>query len=211
MIAGSLPPSVPASFCARIVAELRQLEVETILDTEGEPLNAGLRAGPAAVTPNSSEAEGVVGHEFNDRDDFLSGLRSLVELGANEAVITRPDGCVASLIDSGERRSWEVTAPSLEPVAAVGSGDAFLAGFVGCRFEGRPRPTAFATRSPAAPNRPSISARALSIPTRSSGSSARSRSPSSGRPPRRSAELPPDAPATIAAGSLPLLSSPGRW
>ncbi len=137
VIAGSLPPSVPASFCARMVAELKQLDVETILDTEGEPLLAGLRAGPVAVTPNAREAEGAVGHEFNDTDDLISGVRSLVELGADDAVITRPHGCVGSLLDGDRRRFWEVTAPSLEPVAAVGSGDAFLAGFVGCRFEGR--------------------------------------------------------------------------
>ncbi len=135
MIAGSLPPSVPPSFAARMVEELNELGVETILDTEGEPLVAALRAGPAAVTPNASEAEGAVDHEFNDREDLLAGLRSLIELGAGEAVITREEGCVASLLDGEERRTYEVTAPSLEPVAAVGSGDAFLAGFVACRFE----------------------------------------------------------------------------
>ena len=138
VIAGSVPPSVPASFSARMVQELKQLEVETILDAEGEPLVAGLRAGPAAVTPNVREAEGAVGHEFNDRDDFVSGLRSLIELGADEAVITRANGCVASLLAGEARHTWEVRAPSLEPVATVGSGDAFLAGFVACRFEQRP-------------------------------------------------------------------------
>jgi 1-phosphofructokinase family hexose kinase len=138
VIAGSLPPSVPASFAARMVAELKELEVETIVDTEGEPLEAALRAGPAAVTPNAREAEGAVGHEFNDRDDLLSGLRSLIELGAAEAAITREHGCIASVLEGEERRAYEVTAPELEPVASVGSGDAFLAGFVACRFEGRP-------------------------------------------------------------------------
>jgi 1-phosphofructokinase/tagatose 6-phosphate kinase len=138
VIAGSLPPSVPASFAARMVAELKELEVETILDTEGEPLEAALRAGPAAVTPNAREAEGAVGHEFNDRDDLISGLHSLIELGAAEAAITREHGCIASVLDGEERRAYEVTAPELEPVASVGSGDAFLAGFVACRFEGRP-------------------------------------------------------------------------
>src|SRR5215210_4220950 len=49
VIAGSLPPSVPAAFAARMVAELKELGVETVLDTEGEPLVAALRAGPAAV------------------------------------------------------------------------------------------------------------------------------------------------------------------
>jgi 1-phosphofructokinase family hexose kinase len=137
VIAGSLPPSVPASFAARMVTDLKALGVETILDTEGEPLVAALRSEPAAVTPNTREAEGAVGHEFNDRDDLLSGLGSLIELGAAEAVITREEGCVATLRDGDELRTYEVTAPSLEPVASVGSGDAFLAGFVACRYEER--------------------------------------------------------------------------
>ena len=139
-IAGSLPPSVPASFSARMVEELKALGVETIVDTEGEPLLASLRAEPAAVTPNVREAEGAVGHEFNDREDLLSGLLSLVELGAADAVITRPEGCVASLLvgeEGEERRAYEVTAPALEPIAAVGSGDAFLAGYVAGRYDGR--------------------------------------------------------------------------
>ena len=136
VIAGSLPPSVPASFAARIVSELKGLDVETVLDSEGEPLVAGLRAGPAVVTPNLSEAEGAAGHEFNDRQDELAGVRELIELGANEAVITREQGCFAALMDGEERRMFEVVAPSLEPVASVGSGDAFLAGFVACRFDG---------------------------------------------------------------------------
>jgi 1-phosphofructokinase/tagatose 6-phosphate kinase len=135
VIAGSLPPSVPAAFAGRMVAELKGLGVETVLDSEGEPLLAALRAQPATVTPNAREAEGAVGHEFNDRDDYLMGIRELIELGANEAVITRPEGCVASLLEGAGRGLFEVTAPAMEPVAAVGSGDAFLAGFVASRFE----------------------------------------------------------------------------
>jgi 1-phosphofructokinase/tagatose 6-phosphate kinase len=138
VIAGSQPPSVPPSFSARMVGELKELGVETILDTEGEPLIAGLRAGPAAVTPNASEAEGAVDHEFNDRDDLIAGVRSLIELGANGAVITQEKGCIASLLEGGERGLYEVTAPAMEPVATVGSGDAFLAGFVAARFDERP-------------------------------------------------------------------------
>ncbi len=136
VIAGSLPPSVPASFCARMIEELKGLGVEAILDTEGEPLEAAMRAGPAAVTPNASEAEGAVGHEFNDREDLLMGVRSLVELGATDAVITQETGCVASVIDGSSRRTYEVRSPELEPVATVGSGDAFLAGFVAARYDG---------------------------------------------------------------------------
>jgi 1-phosphofructokinase/tagatose 6-phosphate kinase len=138
VIAGSIPPSVPASFLGRVVGDLKALGVETILDADGEPLTAALRAGPAAVTPNASEAEGAVGHEFNDRDDLLAGLRELVELGAGEAIITQEEGCFASVLEDSRRCAYEVTAPAMDPVAAVGSGDAFLAGFAAARFDGRP-------------------------------------------------------------------------
>ena len=75
---------------------------------------------------------------INDSEDLLLGLGSLVELGATDAVITQPEGCVASLLDDDDqRRAYEVTAPEVEPVATVGSGDAFLAGFVAARYDGR--------------------------------------------------------------------------
>ena len=133
---GATAAAAVAAAPANFSTDIRSAIVK--LDTEGEPLTAGLRAGPAAVTPNASEAEGAVGHEFNDRDDLLAGLRELVELGAGEALVTKEEGCVASLLDGSERKVYEVTAPALEPIAAVGSGDAFLAGFTAARFDGRP-------------------------------------------------------------------------
>ncbi len=138
VIAGSLPPSVPAEFCARTITELKELGVETVVDTDGEALHASLRAGPAAVTPNAAEAEEAVGHEFNDPDELLAGVRGLTELGAAEAMITSEQGCIAIAGSGDERRAYEVKAPDVEPVSTVGSGDAFLAGYTACRYEGSP-------------------------------------------------------------------------
>jgi fructose-1-phosphate kinase PfkB-like protein len=107
-----------------------------VLDTEGEPMRAGLRAEPAVVAPNADEAEEAVGHEFNDADDLSLGLRGLVEMGAGEAIITREAGCVAIVGEGPERRRFDVQIEALEPVAAVGSGDCFLAGYVAARYEG---------------------------------------------------------------------------
>jgi 1-phosphofructokinase/tagatose 6-phosphate kinase len=58
-------------------------------------------------------------------------------MGAAEATITRPDGCVAAVGEGSERRLLEVHTEPLEPVSTVGSGDAFLAGYVAARYEGR--------------------------------------------------------------------------
>ena len=99
---------------------------------------AGLRAGASVVTPNEREAEELVGQEFADVSDLVHGLSELVRLGAGEAAITRPDGCVAVVGEGVERRFLEVRTEPLEPVSTVGSGDAFLAGYVAARYEDRP-------------------------------------------------------------------------
>jgi 1-phosphofructokinase/tagatose 6-phosphate kinase len=98
---------------------------------------AGLRAGASVVTPNEREAEELVGQEFGDGDDFVHGLSELVRLGAGEAAITRPDGCVAVVGEGTERRMLEVRTKPLEAVSSVGSGDAFLAGYVAALYDGR--------------------------------------------------------------------------
>jgi len=137
VLAGSLPPGAPDELYARLVEDLRERGVTVLLDAEGEPMLAGLRAGASVVTPNEREAEELVGQEFGEPDDLIHGLSELVRLGAGEAAITRPDGCVAVVGAGAERRFLEVRTRSLEPVSTVGSGDAFLAGYVAARHDGR--------------------------------------------------------------------------
>jgi fructose-1-phosphate kinase PfkB-like protein len=88
------------------------------------------------VSPNELEAEGLVGYEFSDEEDRRSAVREMVELGARESIMTLPDGCLALLGEGGERRVYRATLEPLDPVSAVGSGDAFLAGFVAARYGG---------------------------------------------------------------------------
>jgi 1-phosphofructokinase family hexose kinase len=138
VLAGSLPPGAGDDLYARLVKDLGERGVPVVLDVEGDAMRAGLRAGPSVVTPNEGEAEELVGQEFADRDDLVHGLSELIRLGAGEAAITRPDGCVAVVGEGAERRFLEVRTESLEPVSTVGSGDAFLAGYVAARYDGRP-------------------------------------------------------------------------
>ncbi|HEY8638930.1 MAG TPA: 1-phosphofructokinase family hexose kinase [Solirubrobacterales bacterium] len=138
VLAGSLPPGVEPDLYARIVRELGQRGVTVVLDSEGEPMQAGVRAGPSVITPNVLEAEELVGHEFEGPGDLASGLAQLLELGASEVIVTRSEGCVAAVGPPSERTFYEVRTEPLEPVAAVGSGDAFLAGYVAARYDGAP-------------------------------------------------------------------------
>jgi 1-phosphofructokinase family hexose kinase len=141
VFAGSLPRGVEPELYARLVEEMKKLGVTVVLDAEGEPLRLATRAGPDVVSPNVLEAEELVGHEFADEHDRRTGVREMLELGAREAIMTLPDGCLA-LLDGGHegaasRTLYRATLEPLEPVSAVGSGDAFLAGYVASRYGGR--------------------------------------------------------------------------
>jgi 1-phosphofructokinase family hexose kinase len=137
VLAGTLPPGAGDDLYARLVKDLSERGVPVVLDAEGGAMLAGLRAGASIVTPNEREAEELVGQEFADRDDLVQGLAELVRLGAAEAAITRPNGCVAAIGEGAERRFVEVRTEPLDPVSTVGSGDAFLAGYVAARYDGR--------------------------------------------------------------------------
>ncbi len=137
VLAGSLPPGAGDDLYARLISDLNRRGVAVVLDAEGEAMLEGVRAGASMVTPNEREAEELVGQEFADRDDLAQGLLELVRLGAGEAAITRPEGCVAAVGENSSRRLLEVHTEPLEPVSTVGSGDAFLAGYVAARYEGR--------------------------------------------------------------------------
>jgi 1-phosphofructokinase family hexose kinase len=144
VLAGSVPPGAPEDLYARLIAELRARDVLTVLDADGEQMRSGLRAEPAIVAPNVTEAEEAVGHEFNDSDDLVLGLTELLEMGASEAIVTTADGCMAIVGEGPARRRYEVRIDQLEPVATVGSGDCFLAGYVAARYEGAPPPDSLA-------------------------------------------------------------------
>jgi 1-phosphofructokinase/tagatose 6-phosphate kinase len=138
VFAGSLPRGIDSAFYAALVRDLRKLGVTTVLDTDGDPLRHAVRAEPSVISPNVEEAEELVGHEFNDDEDRTIAVREMVELGAGEAIMTVPDGCFARVQEEGGSQLYRVRMEPLEPRAAVGSGDAFLAGYIAARYTGSP-------------------------------------------------------------------------
>ena len=134
---GSLPRGVDAGFYGEAIRDLNRRGVHTVLDCEGEALRLGTQAEPFLVSPNDREAEGLVGQEFHDDDDFLTGLDAIAELGARNVLITQESGCWALLRSEREPHRYRALAPRVDPISAVGSGDVLLAGFVAARLEER--------------------------------------------------------------------------
>jgi 1-phosphofructokinase family hexose kinase len=137
VFAGSLPRGVEPGVYAGLIREVRRLGVTTMLDSEGEPLRLAVRAEPDVVTPNELEAEELVGHEFTSTDDRAQAVAEIVRLGAHEAIMTVPDGCYAHVIEGGVPAVYRVTVDEQEARSRIGSGDAFLAGYVASHYAGR--------------------------------------------------------------------------
>ena len=136
VFAGTLPRAVEPDVYAGLIREVRKLGVMTIIDTEGEPLRLAMRADPELVTPNELEAEELVGHEFNDDRDRTQAVAEITTLGSAEAIMTVPDGCYAQVLEDHSPALYRVQIEHQEARSAIGSGDAFLAGYVAARYIG---------------------------------------------------------------------------
>jgi 1-phosphofructokinase family hexose kinase len=145
VFAGTLPRDVDEGFYGEAIRELNRRGVRTVLDSEGQPLRLGVQAEPLLVSPNQREAEGLVGQEFSDDDDFLLGLDSIAERGARNVLITQEAACFALLREERAARRYRARAPEVEPVSAVGSGDVLLAAFLAAWLDEKPAEEALRT------------------------------------------------------------------
>jgi len=147
VLAGSLPRDVPGDLYATILREFRTQGLETAVDAFGTTLRAGLQGEPGIVSPNRHEAEELVGYEFQDDADAANAAESIAHMGAGVVLIHDADGCIARIPD---RRGGALTVraqlPRMQKVAAtVGSGDAFLAGFISAWLPSRDHDRAIRT------------------------------------------------------------------
>ncbi len=138
VFAGSLPRGVEPDLYASLIRDLERSEVTTVVDTDGEPLRQAVRAEPDLVSPNVIEAEELVGHEFSSEEERQAAMGEIGALGPHEVIMTMPDGCLAQVLLDGQRRLKRARIEPREPIAKRGSGDAFLAGYLAARYEGRP-------------------------------------------------------------------------
>ena len=133
VFAGSLPRGVDPGFYGDAIRELARRRVRCVLDAEGEPLRLGTEAEPWLVSPNQREAEGLVGQEFHDEEDFLMALDAIAELGARNVLIGHGAGAFALIREERRVRRFEARIPPLVPVAPAGAGDAMVAAYLAAR------------------------------------------------------------------------------
>ena len=137
VFAGTLPRGVEDSFYAEVIRDLNRRQVRAVLDCEGVPLRLGVEAEPFLVTPNQREAEGLVGQEFRDDEDYLMAVDRIADMGARNVLVTTEARSFGLFREERKRLRLRAVAPQIEPVSAVGSGDVLLAAFLAARVAGK--------------------------------------------------------------------------
>jgi 1-phosphofructokinase family hexose kinase len=128
MLCGSLPPGVDSHLYTKLIRLAEKHAVETLLDTDGDPLLHGLEAKPTIVKPNQSEAERLLNTALITRSQIIDAVRHIKELGPKSVVLSLGSrGVIASTSTEG---ILEVIPPSIEAVSPIGAGDAMSAAIV---------------------------------------------------------------------------------
>jgi 1-phosphofructokinase/tagatose 6-phosphate kinase len=138
VFSGTLPRGVDDAFYAEAIRDLNRRHVRAVLDSEGTPLRLGVEAEPFLVTPNQREAEGLVGQEFRDDEDYLMAVDRIADMGARNVLVTSELRSFALFREERKRLRLRAVAPQVEPVSAVGAGDVLLAAFLAARVAERP-------------------------------------------------------------------------
>ena len=138
VFAGTLPRGVDDAFYAEAIRDLNRRHVPSVLDSEGPPLRLGAEAEVFLVTPNQREAEGLVGQELGDDEDYMMALDRIADMGARNVLITAETRSFGLFRAERKRTLFRADAPLVEPVSAVGSGDVLLAAFLAARVAEKP-------------------------------------------------------------------------
>jgi 1-phosphofructokinase family hexose kinase len=136
VLAGSLPRELDDDCYAKMIQRLRRHNVQIVFYTYGDPLKAGIKAGPDLIFPKLIDAERVIGYEFNDLNDEIQAAERLCSMGAGSTVITSRYKCVAHVADGAGMHTYVASAPSVEVLSPMGWGDALVGGYCVRMLEG---------------------------------------------------------------------------
>ena len=128
VVAGSLPRGVSAQWLRELVLRLKALGCKVILDTSGEALKEGLRAGPWLVKPNAEELSEALGHPVSSVASQVAAATELQALGISHVVISH--GADGVNWFSRGTQPLQALPPKVRVASTVGAGDSLLAGMV---------------------------------------------------------------------------------
>lgn len=127
VLAGSLPPGVPADIYAEMIDIIKSGGGHTILDTSGSALDSGCYAGPYLVKPNTFEANKLTGLPVDTLQQIAAAAATIHKMGVTSVVISM--GKDGAMLHS-EGKTWIAHSPPVEEINPIGAGDSLVGGLV---------------------------------------------------------------------------------
>jgi 1-phosphofructokinase family hexose kinase len=125
MLCGSVPPGVEQAFYGHLVKLAKKNKVQTLVDSDADPLLHALEAKPTIVKPNQSEAERLLNTALITRSQQIDAVQKIKALGPESVVLSLGSrGVIAATSTEG---ILEVIPPPIDSVCPIGAGDAMSA------------------------------------------------------------------------------------
>ncbi len=128
VLAGSVPPSVPADIYSKIAKRMAEKKIRFVTDATGALLKGVLPYHPFLIKPNHRELEELVARPLQGSEAIAEAARELQKAGAQNVLVSRGKEGALLLDEQGEL--YEMPALGGKPVNTVGAGDSMVAGFL---------------------------------------------------------------------------------
>lgn len=122
---GSVPEGVPKNIYRSLISLVKEKNIRTVLDADGELLTEGIEAGPYFVKPNLYELESAFKVKVRDKQDIVRISREILAKGVSIVCVTLgKDGAVIVNQD----QAWFAPGSDIEVKGVQGAGDSLVAG-----------------------------------------------------------------------------------
>ncbi len=127
VLAGSLPPGVPADIYAVLAGIIQKAGAWVVVDTSGEALHASLAGKPYLMKPNEFEAGSLTGLPVDTPAEIAAAAQAILARGVENVVVSLgKDGAMLASPNS----IYLGTPPEIQEQNPIGAGDAMVAGLV---------------------------------------------------------------------------------
>ena len=128
VLAGSIPSSLPSHIYQIIMEELKDKNINIVVDATKDLLMNALSYGPFLIKPNKHELEEIFDIKISSKEDAIRYARHLQRHGARNVIVSLSGNGAVFVSEEGE--SFESDVPPGKLINAVGSGDSMIAGFL---------------------------------------------------------------------------------
>ena len=132
VLSGSLPPGVPSDIYATLIHQIKPQGRQTLLDTSGDALRAGVQANPTILKPNVEELEQLTGRTLEGEGEILEAARQLLNKDLRLVVVSM--GQQGALFVE-QAAAVHATPPKVSVKKTFGAGDAMVAGLIAAQIQ----------------------------------------------------------------------------